>query len=83
MKLLPIGNEIIKYLQKHNLEKKFNKQLKLFKTNLKYPSLEVELLEPKSKKIYSFRVDRKYRAIFIFRDDLNLVEILMVSNHYK
>ena len=30
----------------------------------------------------SFRIDRKYRAIFIFRDK-NTIEIIDVNNHYQ
>jgi plasmid maintenance system killer protein len=82
MNTLPIHKDIAKYLKKHNLEKKFFKQLELLLINISYPSLEVELLEPKHLKLWSFRVDKKYRAIFIFRDT-SRIEILDVNNHYK
>lgn len=82
MNVLPIHKEILEYLKKHNLEKKFKKQLNLFLTDMSYPSLEVELLEPKHLKLWSFRVDRKYRAIFIFRNS-STVEVLDVNNHYR
>jgi len=82
MKVLPIHKDISEYLKKHNLEKKFFKQLTFLLMNISYPSLEVELLEPKNLKFWSFRVDKKYRAIFIFRES-NIIEVLDVNNHYK
>ncbi len=82
MEILPVHQEIQKYLQIRNLEKKFRKQLKFLQNNLRHPSLNVELLEPRSLKFYSFRIDKKYRAIFIFRDP-NIIEILEVNDHYK
>lgn len=82
MNILPIHKDISWYLKKHSLEKKFLKQKTLLIMDVSYPSLEVELLEPKHLKIWSFRVDKKYRAIFIFRDS-KTIEILNVTNHYK
>lgn len=46
-----------------------------------HPSLSVEILEPKHLKIYSFRLDKKYRVIFILIK--GEVEIITVTNHYK
>lgn len=82
MEVLPVHPEIVDYLKKRNLERKFTKQISLIRSNLRHPSLEVELLEPKHLKFFSFRVDRKYRAIFIFLDS-NKIEIIDVSNHYQ
>jgi len=82
MKVRLLHPEIVNYLKERNLEKKFNKQKKLFEENLFYPSLETELLEPRKMRIWSFRIDRKYRAIFIFRDKNN-VEIIDINNHYQ
>lgn len=82
MKILAIHIEILKYVQNHRIEKKFEKQCSFFVTNPFHPSLETELLEPKEMKIWSFRVDRKYRAIFIFREK-NTIEILDINNHYQ
>lgn len=82
MNILPIHSEIEEYLRTHNLVKKFEKQSNFFVENPSYPSLEVELLEPKHLKIYSFRVDKKYRAMFVFilRDT---IEIIDVNNNYR
>ncbi|MGB2762456.1 MAG: type II toxin-antitoxin system RelE/ParE family toxin [Minisyncoccales bacterium] len=82
MKILLIHSEIATYLKKHNLEKKFEKQKQFFEQNPFYPSLETELLKPKEMRIWSFRVNRKYRAIFIFREK-DIVEIIDINNHYK
>jgi len=82
MKILPIHPEIKEYLRKRNLEKKFEKQKQLFEQNPFYPSLETELLEPRKMRIWSFRIDRKYRAIFIFREK-DTIEIIDVNNHYQ
>lgn len=82
MEILPIHSEVADYLKKHNLEKKFAKQIKFLKTSIRHHSLSVELLEPKHLKIFSFRIDRKYRAIFIFRIR-DTIEILDVNDHYQ
>lgn len=82
MKILPLHPELKEYLQKRHLEKKFEKQANLFKANPFYPSLNTELLEPRSLKIWSFRIDRKYRAIFIFKEK-ELIEIIDVNDHYQ
>lgn len=82
MNILPPHPEIVEYLRNHRLSKKFDKQIKFLEGNLSHPSLNVEVLEPKNLKIYSFRLDKKYRAIFIFvRRDL--IEIIDVNNHYQ
>ena len=82
MKIAPIHQEVMDYLKKRNLEKKFGKQSRLFKQNPFHPSLETELLEPRKMRIWSFRVDRKYRAIFIFLE-ADTIEIIDINNHYK
>ena len=82
MKVLPIHAEIQTYLEKRNLKKAFEKQKGFFEQNPFHPSLETELLEPKAMRIWSFRVDRKYRAIFIFRNH-DTAEIIDINNHYR
>ena len=66
MDIFPLHGDILEYLKKHSLEKKFFKQLNFLLMDISYPSLEVELLEPKHLKFWSFRVDKKYRVIFKF-----------------
>lgn len=82
MKVLPLHKELLLYLKTRGLQRKFEKQKRLFEENPFYPSLETEVLEPMHLKIYSFRIDRKYRAIFIYRGE-NTVEIIDINNHYK
>lgn len=82
MKVLPLHLEIVEYLTQRKLDKKFEKQKRLFEHDPFHPSLETELLEPKKLKVWSFRIDRKYRAIFIFREK-DTIEIIDVNNHYQ
>lgn len=82
MRILPLHSEIRKYLKTRNLEKKFEKQINLFKENPFHPGLKTELLEPRKMKIWSFRVDRKYRALFIFLEK-DVIEIIDVNDHYQ
>lgn len=70
------------YLVKRNLSKKFAKQVEQFSTNPRYPSLHTEILEPKELRIYSFRVDRRYRAILIFTQPSE-AEIIDINDHYR
>lgn len=81
MLILPPHPDLIRYLKERRLTEKFEKQLLLLRDNWKHPSLNTELLEPKKMMIFSFRVDRRYRALFIFRDT-GTIEIIEVSNHY-
>ncbi len=82
MKVKPIRADIKNYVVKHNLQKKFAKQVELFTGNPRHPSLNTEALVPKSLKIYSFRIDRKYRAIFILISP-DTIEIIDVNDHYQ
>ena len=82
MVILALRGELEKYLKRHHLDTKFNKQKKLFAINIFHPSLNVELLAPKYLKIFSFRIDKKYRAIFIYAGH-DTVEIIDINNHYQ
>ena len=82
MNIVDIRDDLEAYLKKHHLEKKYKKAKSLFEYDPFYPSLNTELLEPKEKLIYSFRLDKKYRAIFIYVD-VNTIEIVAFTNHYK
>ncbi len=73
--------DLVKYLKKRNLEKKFNKQVNLLTTDMDHPSLNTELLEPRSYKFYSFRIDKKYRAIFILVG--GEIEVVDINLNYK
>lgn len=82
MRVKLLRQDLQKYLIKRSLTKKFNKQLELFKDNSKHPSLNTERLEPRNLKIYSFRIDRKYRVIFILVS-YDEVEIVDINDHYQ
>ena len=82
MKLAPIRRDILQYIEKHGLQKKWEKASLLFEQNIQHPSLKTELLEPHWRGIYSFRVDQKYRALFFIRQD-EVVEVFAITNHYK
>ncbi len=82
MKIFPIHPEIEKYLKKKGLFGKFEKQKKLFESNIFHPSLNTEVLEPKHLRFWSFRIDKNYRVIFIFRNK-ETIEIIDANNHYK
>lgn len=82
MKIFPLHSGIFEYLKKRNLLKKFAKQKSLFEQNPFHPGLNTEPLEPKKMRIWSFRIDGKYRAIFIFREK-DAIEIIDANNHYQ
>lgn len=82
MKILPLHLELRRYLQKRQLEKKFEKQKTLFENNPFHPSLNTELLEPGKMRVWSFRIDQKYRVIFIFREK-DAVEVIDINDHYQ
>lgn len=76
-----LRKDLLTYLKKRNLLKKFEKQLSIFKNNPKHPSLNTEILEPKQLRIYSFRIDKKYRTIFIIKN--GEIEIVDINDHYQ
>ncbi len=75
-------DDIQKYLRKHGLVKKWEKAKKLFENDPSHPSLNTELLEPKHRLIYSSRIDKKFRALFIYLPD-DKMEIIAVTKHYR
>ena len=77
----PVRERINEYLKRHQLEKKFHKAVGFLEQDTNHPALNVEVLEPKHLRVYSFRIDRKYRAIFVMTG--NEIEIITVTNHYK
>ena len=81
LKVKPLRADLKRYLKRRNLEKKFTRQLRRFEENIRHPSLHTEILQPKELRIYSFRIDKKYRAIFIF--DNEEVEIIDINPHYQ
>jgi Txe/YoeB family toxin of Txe-Axe toxin-antitoxin module len=82
MKIRPLRRDIERYLKKHTITKKFIKQKKLFEANPFHPSLGTELLEPRHREFYAFRLDQKYRAIFFYCGN-DEIEIVDINNHYQ
>lgn len=82
MEIKPLRVELEKFLIEHNLDKKWEKARNLFVENIKHPSLRVELLEPKWRGVYSFRLDRKYRVLF-FITTAGKAEAFQITKHYK
>ena len=81
MQIRPLNVLVKKQIARFGLGSKFEKQKLLFEANSFHPSLHTEKLEPKSVGLYSFRIDRKYRAIFRIRD--GMAEIVHVTKHYE
>ncbi len=81
MLIKPLRKDLERYLVKRSLTHKWQKAKELFENNSKHPSLNIELLEPRWRGIYSFRLDRKYRALFFVHD--GIAEIFQITNHYK
>ena len=81
MKIKSLRKELLTYLKIRHLEQKWEKALRLFEQNIRYPSLNTELLEPHWRGIYSFRLDRKYRVLFFMSK--NEAEVFQITNHYK
>jgi Txe/YoeB family toxin of Txe-Axe toxin-antitoxin module len=81
MKIKDLSDKLKEFIETHQLEKKYEKAKTLFENDINHHSLNVEILEPKHLKIYSFRIDLKYRAIFIIIDDE--AEVITITNHYQ
>lgn len=82
MKVKPLKPRLAKYVTSHTLTKKLSKQIQLLEENFNYPSLNTEKIEPKELNIYSFRIDRKYRAIFGITEN-GEIEIIDINDHYQ
>ena len=81
MKIRPLKDKLQEYAISHSLQKKLVKQIQLFEQNPTHPSLNTEKLAPKEFGLYSFRIDRKYRAIFHILLS-GEAEIIDINDHY-
>ena len=81
MQIKHLRRDIEETIEKYNLRRKWNKSKQLFEANIRHASLHTELLEPHWRGIYSFRLDKKYRALFFITG--GQAEVFMISNHYK
>lgn len=82
MDILPLKKRLENYLERHRLRKRFEKQKRLFAQNPLHPSLNTEILKPKHLHIYSFRITRNCRAIFIYVGK-GTIEIIDINDHYR
>jgi len=80
MKIQALRPDLQEYLKVHDLEKKWQKAKVFFEEDMQHPSLSVKLLKPHQHGIYSFRLDRKYRALFFLNK--GEVEVFQITNHY-
>ena len=76
--IIELRDDIEEYIQKHGLSRKWRKVKKFFENDPSHPSLNTELLELKHRLIYSFRIDKKYRALFICLPE-DQIEIIAVT----
>lgn len=81
--ILPLTPRQTAQFSKYGLWKKWEKQIAFLRSNPQHPSLNTELLEPKKHGIYSFRIDRKFRALFFFHESHQTIEILAITLHYR
>lgn len=82
MVIKPLKPRLEKFLREHQIVSKWGKTKQLFEKDIRHPSLNTELLEPKWRAIYSFRLDKKYRALFFISKE-GLAEVLQITKHYK
>ena len=80
--IVDLRDDIKEYIQRHGISRKWEKAKRLFENNPSHPSLNTELLEPKHRLIYSFRIDKKYRGLFICLHE-DKVEVIAVTKHYR
>lgn len=81
MNIRPLSPRLQRYLASRGLATTWKKQRALFAVNPRHPGLRTELLEPRHLHLYSFRITRKYRAIFVYCGH-ETVEVIDINNHY-
>lgn len=82
MLVLPLKKRLAQYIELKRITKQFEKQKRLFEANPFHPSLHTEILKPKHFRIYSFRITKKYRALFVYCGS-DTIEIADINDHYK
>ncbi len=82
MNVWPLTKRLEAYLVRRNIRRRFEKQVRLFEANPFHPSLHTEVLAPRHLRIYSFRITKRYRAIFVYRGNAT-VEIVDINDHYR
>lgn len=81
-RILPLTPKLHAKVIKYNLSKKFAKSVILLSENPYHPGLHTELLEPKSSQLHSFRIDKKFRGIYIIHSDMTTIQVVGVTVHY-
>ena len=81
MKIKPLRKDVSDYLRAHGLLKKWGKARKFFEHDSRHPSLHTELMEPRWRGIYSFRIDKYYRALFFINK--KGAEVCQITKHYR
>lgn len=81
MEIKIVTPKVSAYIRAHGIKVKWEKACSLFEADIRHPSLHTELMEPKDEMIYAFRIDKKYRALFVIKDTTALV--FRVTNHYR
>lgn len=81
MEINSLRQDLIKFLRRNHLTKKWEKAKYLFERDTRHPFLRVELLEPRWRGIYSFRLDKKYRALFFITNEK--AEVFQITKHYR
>ena len=84
-KLQP-SREFVRNLQKLSpqVRKKVRKQLELLLQDFRYPSLHTEKLQGATfagKNVWSIRVDRNHRVLFIIRKEEDAYYLIAVGKH--
>jgi len=81
MEIKIVTPKVRRYITRHGLQSKWKKCEALFMQNPKHPSLHTELLEPREEMIFSFRLDKKYRVLFMIKNSTAFV--FRITNHYR
>ena len=81
-KILPLTPKLHAKVIKYNLSKKFAKSVLLLSQNPFHPGLHTELLEPKSFGLHSFRIDLKFRGVFLLHADPTIIQVVGITVHY-
>lgn len=63
-----------------SVQKRAEKQERLFRQNPFHPSLHTEKLMPREREVWSFRIDKRYRIIFRFLAQEKAL-FLLVGHH--
>lgn len=82
MKVKRLRSDLVDYLKRRNLVRRYEKQTRIFEANTHHPSLNTEILEPRNLRLYSFRLTQKYRVIFIYLGG-DEVEVVDINDHYR